>query len=486
MKGNNFRTILIGIISGITGSILTFYLISSHSAAEPQRVTLASFASEKTHTAQPIFEEVSYPNREAATSEDFVLASERSKSSVVFIQTLSEYEHRAGSWLEWFLEPRSSQQISSGSGVILTTDGYIVTNNHVIANADRIRVIHGKMTYDAELVGTDPSTDIAVIKVDHHSLPAITLGNSNKVNVGEWVLAVGNPFNLTSTVTAGIVSAKGRNINILRDKFPIESFIQTDAAINPGNSGGALVNMQGELIGINTAILSQTGSYTGYGFAVPVNIVKKVFEDIKDYGEVQKAFTGADFVDIDGELAERMGLDDLSGVIVANVQRESAAAKGGLQKGDVIRTVSGRKIENKATLEEFLGNRYPGDEIAVVLEREGKRLERTVTLTNREGTTGIIKRNIFTSEWLGATFEGVSKVEKDLMGISSGVKVIDYKTYGIFSELGIPKGFIITHINNTAINDPERLADILQRIKGRVIISGIDRRGRKVYYPYQF
>ncbi|MEQ9305937.1 MAG: trypsin-like peptidase domain-containing protein, partial [Marinoscillum sp.] len=229
---------------------------------------------------------------------DFVLASERTQSSVVFIQTLSEYEYRTGSWLDWFFEPRSSQQISSGSGVILSEDGYIVTNNHVIENADRIKVVHGKKTYDAKMIGKDPSTDLAVLKIEMNDLPAIQFANSDDVSVGQWVLAVGNPFNLTSTVTAGIVSAKGRNINILKDKFPIESFIQTDAAINPGNSGGALVNTQGALIGINTAILSRTGTYSGYGFAVPSNIVRKVFDDVRKYGEVQKAFTGAEFIDI--------------------------------------------------------------------------------------------------------------------------------------------------------------------------------------------
>lgn len=486
MNRTNLKIILTGIISGIVGSIFTFYLITDQTISNQETAIFTSFGSDHVMHDQPQFEEIRNSERTFSTSDDFVWASEKSKSSVVFIQTLSEYEHRTGSWLEWFLEPRSSQQISSGSGVILTKDGFIVTNNHVVDNADRIKVIHGKMTYEAELIGTDPSTDLAVIKVDQQNLPAVTFGNSNEVNVGEWVLAVGNPFNLTSTVTAGIVSAKGRNINILKDKFPIESFIQTDAAINPGNSGGALINMQGELVGINTAILSQTGSYTGYGFAVPSNIVKKVFEDIKNYGEVQKAFTGADFVDIDGELASKMNLKDLSGVIVANVQKDGAAAKSNLQKGDVIRSLNGRKIENKAYLEEYLGNMYPGDKVNLVVERDGKELEKTLTLTNREGTTGIIKRNIYTSEWLSATFESVSKVEKDLLGIQSGIKVIDYKRYGPFSELGIPKGFIITRINNTEINDPERFTEILHKIKGRVIISGVDRRGRQVYYPYQF
>ncbi len=420
------------------------------------------------------------------TNEGFVVASSKSQSSVVFIQTLSEYEYRTGSWLDWFFEPRNSQQIGSGSGVILSKDGYIITNNHVIDDADRIQVVHGKRTYEAELIGTDPSTDLAVIKVNVRELPPITLGNSDQVNVGEWVLAVGNPFNLTSTVTAGIVSAKGRNINILKDKFPIESFIQTDAAINPGNSGGALVNAQGELVGINTAILSRTGTYAGYGFAVPSNIVKKVYEDIKRYGETQKAFTGAEFMDIDSELADRMDLQNLSGVIVANVQREGAAAESKLEKGDVIRSVNGKQIDSKAYLEELIGNLYPGDQLNMVIERDGRQLDKRLTLTNREGGTGIITREIYSSEWLGARFESVSKVERDLLGIRSGIKVVDYKRTGSFAELGIPEGFIVTNINNTPIDSPEEFAQILEKIHGRVIIAGIDTRGRKVYYPYRF
>ncbi|WP_258103751.1 S1C family serine protease [Marinoscillum sp. MHG1-6] len=421
-----------------------------------------------------------------AVRADFVYASQKTTSSVVFIQTLSEYEYRTGSWLDWFFEPRSSQQTSSGSGVIVGEDGYIVTNNHVIDGADAIKVVHGKKTYDAQLIGRDPSSDLAVIKIETQDLPAITMGNSDNVDVGEWVLAVGNPFNLTSTVTAGIVSAKGRNINILRDKFPIESFIQTDAAINPGNSGGALVNMEGELIGINTAILSRTGSYAGYGFAIPANIVNKVFSDIKEYGEVQKTFTGADFVDIDSKIAEKMDLNTLEGVMVASVIKDGAAEKANLRKGDVIKRIDGRKIESKAALEEYLAKLYPGDKIELTISRENKELIKSLTLTNREGTTGVIRREVHVSKKLAATFESVPKIERDLMGIPNGVKVVEYESGGFFSKLGIPEGFVITQINNATIESPQELTEILENISGRVIISGIDKRGRKVYYPYYF
>lgn len=429
---------------------------------------------------------LTHPDDLPEGTESFVLASAKSTQSVVFIQTMSEYNYRSGSWLDWFFEAQPSQQVSSGSGVILSKDGYIITNNHVIDNASEIRVIWGKRQFPAQLIGRDASTDLAVIKIDAADLPAIALGNSDQVQVGEWVLAVGNPFNLTSTVTAGIVSAKGRNLNLLRDKFPIESFIQTDAAINPGNSGGALVNAQGELVGINTAILSRTGSYAGYGFAVPVNIVKKVFNDIVNYGEVQKVFLGADYVDVDTEISERLGLDDLSGVLVAELSPDGAAEKAGIRKGDIIRQVNGQPIDSRASLEEILANKYPGDKLAIVVQRDSNRLEKELILTNREGGTGIIKRKIYFAEKLKVSLETVSLVEKNLYDIRSGVKVVDVQRGGPFARLDIPAGFIITQINNVPIEKPEELADILTAIQGRVRIYGVDNGGRKVYYSFYF
>lgn len=469
------KTIIIALTSGILGAFLVTHSLSEESEkADDFNIV---------DTPIPYVNRVSYSS--AIPNENFVEASEKSTGSVVFIQTLSEVDYRTGGWMDWFFEPRSSQQIGSGSGVVFSEDGHIVTNNHVIMDADEITVIAGKRSYKAELVGRDPSSDLAVIKVDTKELPAIVKGNSEQVKVGEWVLAVGNPFNLTSTVTAGIVSAKGRNINILRDKFPIESFIQTDAAINPGNSGGALVNAKGELIGINTAILSRTGSYAGYGFAIPVNIVKKVFNDLIKFGEVQKAFTGAEFIEIDSELADRMGVEDLDGVIVAEVKSGSAADKAGLQKRDVIRKINNTQISSKATMEELIAKSYPGDKLMIVAERDRNMITRELVLTNREGTTSTIKRNIYFAEELEASFESVSKVEKDLLGINSGVKVVDFKNNGFFANLGIPKGFIITQINSRAIDKPEELERALENVRGRFDVIGIDKRGRKVYYPFR-
>ena len=265
---------------------------------------------------------------------DFVAASQVAIPSVVYIKTISGQEE---STIDFFFFGNPNQkQASSGSGVIFSANGYVVTNNHVVDNAETIEVVHQKRSYPAKVIGLDPSTDLALLKIDAKALPAIRVADSRKLSVGEWVLAVGNPFNLTSTVTAGIISAKGRNINLVSAQFPIESFLQTDAAINPGNSGGALVNTRGELVGINTAIFSRTGSYTGYGFAVPSDIVKKVVEDLIKYGTVQKAFFGADVTEVDSKIGEKLGLPDYAGVAITELAPDGPAARSGLKVNDII------------------------------------------------------------------------------------------------------------------------------------------------------
>lgn len=484
---NLLKSIVIALVAGSLGVFGTLSYVERNIQAEG---ILARNMSESPmiETERPMAVHNRPATRTAAgeaDTEGFVLASELSTASVVFIKNVSHIKYRTGHWMDWFFEPRSSQQVSTGSGVFYSKDGYIVTNNHVIADADEIEVIHNKRTYKATLIGTDPSTDLAVIRIDGGDFPAIQLGSSAGVKVGEWALAVGNPFNLASTVTAGIVSAKGRNINILRDKFPIESFIQTDAAINPGNSGGALVNTKGELIGINTAILSRTGSYAGYGFAVPVDIVKKVVNDLINYGEVQKVFIGAEYIDIDSDIAAEMEIDGLNGVIVTHVQDGWASDKAGLKKGDIILAADEELIGGKSQLEERLGYLYPGDEMALKIKRGDKTLIKNIVLTNKEGTTGVIKKEIYRSESLKVVFEKLPKVERDLIGIKGGVRVVEIGS-GFFSKLDIPKDFIITEINNTPIDSPKELEEILERIRGRVIISGITSRGKKVYYPYMF
>lgn len=425
------------------------------------------------------------PRTVTVISEDFAEASRRSTPSVVYIKTISEQDYGRRSWMEMFFEGTTSQRASSGSGVIYTEDGYIVTNNHVIDNADKIEVIHQKRSYQAEMVGVDPSTDLAVLKIKGQNLPVIHLGSSRDLAVGEWVLAVGNPFNLTSTVTAGIVSAKGREINILKSNFPIESFIQTDAAINPGNSGGALVNKKGDLVGINTAILSQTGSYAGYGFAVPVDIVRKVVDDIIEYGEVQKAFFGADVVDLDAKIASQLAVDDLNGVVISYLQRNGAAESAGLQKGDIVLTIDQEAVNSRSDFEELISYYSPGDIIHVTYKRNNKIKTAKLELTNRNGTTNVIVREIYNSEPLGADLEKISRVEADLLNIETGIKISKVRG-GLIRRLGIEEGFVVTSINQKTIETPRELEQILTRIKGRIRIEGVNRKGVKGYYSYYF
>lgn len=415
---------------------------------------------------------------------DFVKASKASRPCVVYIKTVSRTQI-ASSWMDYFFGNQVGQTISSGSGVIYSPDGYIVTNNHVIDEADKIQVNIGKRSYNAKVVGADPSTDLAVLKIDADNLPSIEVASSQSLEVGDWVLAVGNPFNLNSTVTAGIVSAKGRDLNIVKSAFPIESFIQTDAAINPGNSGGALVNLDGELVGINTAILSKTGSYAGYGFAVPSDIVKKVVDDIIEYGMVQKAFFGGDVLDIDREIAEKLELNNYHGVVLGYKQEGGAAEKAGLQRGDVILKINNEPIETRSEFEELISYHSPGDELSISYKRNNEMLNTSLVLTNKEGTTELLKREIIHSKTLGADFERVSKVERNMLNLRHGVRILEVRG-GLIQQMGLPEGFIIDYINKIPIETPEELIEILGKIRGRVYVEGVNKKGQRQLYRYYF
>lgn len=448
---------------------------------------------EFTNTPNPpaVFRQAAYGQEEnfstinTALDQSFVKAAHKSTPSVVFIKTLTGDTYQPSSYFDLLFGRPSGPIASSGSGVIYSEDGFIVTNNHVVEGAKVVEVVHNRRTYRASLVGTDPSTDLAVLKIEAANLPAITLGRSSTVSVGEWALAVGNPFNLTSTVTAGIISAKGREINLTKGSFPLESFIQTDAAINPGNSGGALVNIQGDLIGINTAILSQTGSYAGYSFAVPVDVVHKVVDDLINYGEVQKAFIGADVIDLDLEMADRSGIRADRGVVLSYVSPEGAAARAGLREGDIITAVNGMRVNGRGQFDEIISYHSPGNQVEVTYQRGNKEQTTSLVLTNREGSTEILKREVFTSKSLGADLERVSKVERDLLGIEQGVRVTNIRQ-GFINRLKIQEGFVVTRINEEAINSPEKLVNVLSNTRGRVIIEGVNTEGQKGYYQYYF
>ncbi len=413
----------------------------------------------------------------------FIEASQNSTESVVFIKNFSGTDYRRYSMFDYFFGTGPTQQVSTGSGVIISKDGYIITNNHVIDRAETIEVVHQKRTYKAKLVGTDKNTDIAVLKIEAENLPEIKRGSSRNLQIGEWVLAVGNPFNLTSTVTAGIVSAKERQINILGGDFPLESFIQTDAPINPGNSGGALVNVNGELVGINTAILSRTGSYTGYGFAVPVDVAMKVAHDLIKFGEVQKAIPGMDVVEITPELAEEMKLKNLDGVIISHILRSGAAENSGLQKNDVITQIGDWKITGKGSFEEALSYYYPGDKINVAYTRNGAIKTATLTLQNLEGGTGIIKREYYSSALIGARLEAVNTIEKDRLKIPYGVKITSL-TRGYLRDLGFRDGFVITHVNEMPAKDPKALGEYLEKFSGRLKLEGVAPNGQPFMQSY--
>ena len=434
----------------------------------------------------------SYAGPAPAGSVDFTQAAEMSLNAVVHIKTQVQQVVNRDPFFEYFFGPQggAGMQEASGSGVIIRNDGYIVTNNHVIDRAAKISVtLNNKKTYEAKLVGTDPSTDIAVLKIEGSHLPYVEFGNSDEVRVGEWVLAVGNPFNLTSTVTAGIVSAKGRNINILKgnsDKniFPIESFIQTDAAVNPGNSGGALVNTQGQLVGINTAIASTTGSYSGYSFAVPVNIVKKVSTDIIETGIVQRAFLGVNIRDIDQTLADELNLTENNGVYVAGMVEGGAAENSGLKKGDIILSVGSVDVNNTPELQEQVGKYRPGQVIDIRVKRGDDQLAIPVTLKNADGNTAKVEKSkVDIKSSLGATFSGITKEDMKKLDITNGVKITSL-SQGKLAQLGVKKGFIITKVDEDEVNSPDQLLELLENKKGGVLLEGIYPSGTKAYYGF--
>lgn len=469
---NILRLILVGLFSGLAGAFLLYKLKIEPALSELNQPNL-QLASEDKHyepTAKSDAAISSLANHPAQTSSlnpvDFSDAATKAIPSVVYINSISKGV--ATSW-DWFFGGTSSQtQVSSGSGVIFSSDGYIVTNNHVVASAEKIEVIYNKRNYVAELIGTDPSTDLAVLKIDERNLPAIVLGNAKNVQVGEWVIAVGNPFSLSSTVTAGIVSAKGRRIGILEDKFPIESFIQTDAAINPGNSGGALVNKAGELVGINTAILSRTGSYTGYAFAVPVDIAKKVVDDLIKYGLVQKALMGGTVIDYDYATAKKFDLKtdvkQFNGVVLEKIERDGPAATAGLKPGDIISKINGADVNSKSAFEEALAYLYPGDKITVTYTRAGKIDTATISLVNKTGGTEIVKRKIYSSSTLGANLEADEY----------GVKIFKLKPNGLLEQIGLSENFTIYSINRQRIESPEEVIEFFEKFKGDGYLYGIN------------
>jgi serine protease Do len=417
---------------------------------------------------------------------DFETAAAISVHAVVHVKT--EFQRKSSVYDDFFdffnygqpFRGQMNPLTAYGSGVIISPDGYIVTNNHVVQEADNITLtMNDKRVFKASLIGTDPSTDLALIKIDEKNLPFLTYGNSDDVKIGQWVLAVGNPFNLTSTVTAGIVSAKARDINILGSQGAIESFIQTDAAVNPGNSGGALVNTKGELIGINAAIASGTGNYVGYSFAIPVNIVKKVVDDYMKYGKIQRAYLGIYYLPVDDKVAKDKGLNDIQGVYVEDLVEGGAAAESGIKKGDVIVKIQNSPVNSKSEMAEVIGQHNPGDKISMVVIRNGNSLEIPVTLQSEGGTSAVIKDDKIIIH--GATFQRASQDELKRFKIEDGYKIIRLEN-GLLKNAGIREGFIVLAIDRQIIHSSKDLKDGLTSKKGGVLIEGVYPNGLRAYY----
>ena len=415
---------------------------------------------------------------------DFVDAAERSVDAVVHIMTKvvrqsNTYDDFFGALLGQLYgypgQTRNNTMVAYGSGVVLTPDGYIVTNNHVVEGADEVEVtFNNKVKKTASIVGTDPTTDLALIKVDGEDLHYLTFGDSDNVRIGEWVLAVGNPFNLTSTVTAGIVSAKARNLSILGEGTSVESFIQTDAAVNPGNSGGALVNTKGELVGINAAIASHTGSYEGYSFAIPSNIVRKVVDDLLLYGETQRGYIGIYPAELTQELAEKEGLENIEGVYVADVTEGGAAVMAGVQKGDVVTAINGKKVNTVTQLMESIRQYRPGDRVNVEVNRKGHHHQYELTLLNEAGNVDVVKKgdSFYNSEF-GLMLQPINQNDMSRLNIKKGLKIVEIRQ-GRFMNSGVPVDFVITKVNGTAVNSKTDLENALKNSRSRrTTIEGV-------------
>jgi len=433
--------------------------------------------------------QVSYIPGAPFNEPDFEIAASISVHAVVNIK--SEFQKKSlvyDDFFEFFNffggRPRPREYTTPysamGSGVIISPDGHIVTNNHVVQEATEITVtLNDKREYKATIVGSDPSTDLALIKIGEQDLPCLTYGNSDEVKIGEWVLAVGNPFTLTSTVTAGIVSAKARNINILGSQGAIESFIQTDAAINPGNSGGALVNTRGELIGINAAIASGTGYYTGYSFAIPVNLVKKVVGDFMKYGKIQRAYLGIFYSEINDQFAREKGINDLRGVYVDDVIDNGPAAKAGLKSGDVILSIDNTPVNGKAEMMELIGQRSPGDQVTLHVSRDGKEEDIRLTMQSEESRMVSETANKLTIH--GATFEPLSANEKNRLNLDYGYKITALSG-GKLKNAGISQGFILLSVDRKPMRTTKDLKESLSNNEGGVLIEGVYPNGLRAYY----
>ena len=479
----------LGAIAGTLLVLLVYTLVMKPNQKNDSGKT--ALAIEKVQPKTPVHQASFF----APQNTDFTEAAQKSVNAVVHIKTIigikpRHYDDFFGQLRDYLYGQQHPNRalVAFGSGVIISPDGYIVTNNHVVAGADKITVtFNDKRQMTAKVIGTSPSTDLAVIKVDAKDLPYLTYGNSDHLKVGQWVLAVGNPFNLTSTVTAGIVSAKARDIHILGGKTAIESFIQTDAAVNPGNSGGALVNTEGQLVGINAAIASQTGAYEGYSFAIPVNLVKKVVNDLIKYGQIQRAYLGIQIRNIDEELAKDKNLKNMEGVYVAQVMHPGGAAEAGMKAGDVITAVNNKPVKGLAAFMGIIGQYSPGNVVKVTVERDNRSKTFNVKLRNRNGSLALVKASSpFFNDKLGAELENITDGTMSQLDINHGLRITRV-TDGILKNGGISKGFIITEVNNKRVSSKKSLEAALEISKHQhniVRMKGMYPNGMRISFEF--
>ncbi len=422
---------------------------------------------------------------------DLTFAAEQTVHAVVHVRTKSTVQQPDNPIMEFFYgdryNSRPREALGFGSGVIISPDGYIITNNHVIEDAENIEVkLNDNRVFNAELVGRDPSTDIALLKIKADDLSYLRYGDSEKLKIGEWVLAVGNPFNLTSTVTAGIISAKGRNLNLLNSDYRIESYIQTDAALNMGNSGGALVDTKGLLVGITSAILSPSGAYSGNSFAVPVSIVKKVVDDLRQYGEVQRAIIGVNITDVTPEDAEKQNLKEVKGALITKIIEGGSAEDAKLKENDVIVEIDGIQVNSVAELQEQIGKHRPGDKASVTYLRNGKENTVPLTLKNLAGNTSVVKPGMGTGEVFGARLEALGSNDRSVYNVENGVKIVELND-GVFKDMGLKKGTVITAINGKKINSAEEIKQAVNNNERSLkSIEGITSDGRNFTYRFGY
>lgn len=495
MKKSAFLFMGVCAASALVGAGVSAYVVADRLGSAETQIEYIDRTVEHSPTAGAHFTAYtpeSYP--------DLTYAAENAVKAVVNIEAVQEVEVGGGSgrgfdpFLEFFGipqgyggqgAPQKREQRSGGSGVIISGDGYIVTNNHVVENASKLRVkLNDGRMFDAKIIGSDPTTDVALIKVEAENLPTLTFGSSDALRLGEWVLAIGSPFDLQSTITAGIVSAKARKLDVIPSEFRIESFIQTDAAVNPGNSGGALVNTRGELVGINTVIKSSTGSYIGYSFAVPESIVRKVVMDLKEYGLVQRALLGISYRYIDQDFIDEMGsetgIKSVGGAYVASVSDGGAASEAGIRKGDVITDIDGIKIDSATALTEQIGKHRPNDKIKISVKRGDSVKHFDVVLRNKAGKAELLtKEDVDVVEVLGGKFVDAGAKLCKMLDIRGGVQVASIKRGGLLDRARVREGFVITHINDKAVDSVSDLNAMTDKIRS---IDGVYPNGRAASY----